>query len=150
MISLISRSISVGLVILTCQKHCHLAAKVSHVCELHLGTCYFLEGELKKAEPLLLNAMKIKESAVGKDSPHMAKTLNNLANMYEAEGELEKAEKFYKRAMEICEKNYGRNNLKTLHACMKYANLLAKRNKLEESARISKRVDDIRRVLKDG
>jgi hypothetical protein len=59
------------------------------------------QGESAKAEPLLKRALAIREKALGPDHPHVAQSLENLANLYRASERNAEAEVLEQRAAKI-------------------------------------------------
>ena len=72
-----------------------------------LALTYFRLGRYADAEPLHLQALKIRERVFGPDHPLVAATLNDLAFLYVAQGRTTEAEPLHKRALEIREKAFG-------------------------------------------
>jgi tetratricopeptide (TPR) repeat protein len=62
-----------------------------------------------EAEPLLRQAVKLREEKLGADDPAVAAVLNNLAQLLQATNRLKAAEPLMRRALEIDEKSYGRS-----------------------------------------
>ena len=64
-------------------------------------------GEYAKAEPLLQEALRIRQKVLGPEHPDTAKSLNNLAALYQDMGEYAKAEPLYQEALRIRQKVLG-------------------------------------------
>ena len=64
-------------------------------------------GEYAKAEPLLQEALRIRQKVLGPEHPDTATSLNNLAALYQAMGEYAKAEPLYQEALRIRQKVLG-------------------------------------------
>ena len=68
---------------------------------------YQKQGLYKKAEPLLVRALAIKEKVLGAEHPSTANSLNNLALLYKKQGLYKKVEPLFLRALSIIEKVLG-------------------------------------------
>jgi CHAT domain-containing protein len=64
-------------------------------------------GEYAKAEPLLQEALRIRQKVLGPEHPDTAGSLNNLASLYKHTGEYAKAEPLYQEALRIWQKVLG-------------------------------------------
>ena len=64
-------------------------------------------GRYAEAEPLFRRSLAIREKQLGADHPHVATSLNNLADLYQAMGRYAEAEPLYRRSLEIREKQLG-------------------------------------------
>ena len=67
-------------------------------------------GDYTKAEPLLKEALEIRQKLLGREHPDTATSLNNLAVLYEAMGDYAKAEPLYEEALEIYQTLLGREH----------------------------------------
>ncbi len=72
-----------------------------------VGTLAHEVGRYAEARPFLEEALAIREDALGREHPHVAQSLNNLAEFYRAQGQYGKAEPLYQRALAIWEKAPG-------------------------------------------
>jgi len=72
----------------------------------YLGELYQAMSEYAKAEPLLQEALRIRQKALGSEHPDTATSLSNLA-LYQDMGEYAKAEPLYQEALKICRKVLG-------------------------------------------
>jgi len=61
-------------------------------------------GDYAGAEPLLRQALAIREKALGPDHPDVANSLNNLAGLLETTGDYAGAEPLLRRALAVNEK----------------------------------------------
>lgn len=68
------------------------------------GTVSYGAGDYRDGEQPLIEALQIREKALGPDHPSVAATLNNLANLYYAQSKYEAAEPLYQRSLKIREK----------------------------------------------
>jgi tetratricopeptide (TPR) repeat protein len=62
---------------------------------------HYQAGHYAEAERLGKQALDLCEARFGRDRPHCAWTLNNLANVYKKQSKYAQAEEFYKRALAI-------------------------------------------------
>ena len=67
----------------------------------NLAELYRAQGRYADAEPLYLEALEIKRTALGAAHPDTATSLNNLAQLYRAQGRYADAEPLYHEALEI-------------------------------------------------
>jgi len=82
------------------------------------------QGQLKEAERLYRQALRVKERTLGPAHPETALTFSNLAVNYERQGRHEDAERLFKRALELLEEHLQPGH-PAIHACRRnYANLL--------------------------
>ena len=75
---------------------------------------YKSQGRYGKAEPLLQQALTIRQHRLGGDHPDTATSLNNLGVLYNSQGCDGEAELFLQQALEICEKRLGPDHLQTV------------------------------------
>ena len=54
--------------------------------------------------------MAIRETALGRDHPALATSLNNLAGLYYRQGRYAEAEPLYQRSLAILQKAHGRDH----------------------------------------
>ena len=88
-------------------------------------------GQYDEAQPLLVQALAIRQKALGPEHPDVAQSLNNLARLHRAQGQYAKAEPLYHQSLAIMKKALGPehtdvadglNNLSALyHAQGEYA-----------------------------
>jgi tetratricopeptide (TPR) repeat protein len=72
-----------------------------------------LRGLYRQAEPLLQQALTIREQRLGTEHPETATNLDHLASLYYLEGKYEKAEPFYQRTLAIREQQLGTEHPET-------------------------------------
>nr|WP_269770289.1 CHAT domain-containing tetratricopeptide repeat protein [Cystobacter fuscus] len=75
-----------------------------------MGDLYRRQGDLARAEPLLLRALALREAALGNSHPDVASSLNNLAILYKTQGLYDRAEPLYLRALAIYEAALGNSH----------------------------------------
>ena len=69
----------------------------------NLGLLYLKQDDLTKAEPLLLEALAIREKAYAAQHPEIVLALDNLAELYQAKGNSEQSLVYATRAQEMRE-----------------------------------------------
>ena len=79
----------------------------------NLAGLYQSQGRYEEAEPLYLQALKIRRKLLGEEHPSIATTLNNLAGLYQSQGRYEEAEPLYLQALEISRKLLGEEHPNT-------------------------------------
>jgi tetratricopeptide (TPR) repeat protein len=73
-----------------------------------LGINLTFAGEYGEAEPILKQALAIREKTFGLDAPQVATTLNNLAILLKEKGDYSGAERLFQRALAIDIKAHGK------------------------------------------
>jgi tetratricopeptide (TPR) repeat protein len=69
------------------------------------GYYLYEQGQYQEAEPLLTQALAIREQTLGSEHPDVATSLNHLAELYREQAKYEQAEPLYLRALTIRENN---------------------------------------------
>ncbi|MBK6877849.1 MAG: tetratricopeptide repeat protein [Ignavibacteria bacterium] len=67
----------------------------------NLAGFYEAIGNYEKAEPMFLEALRIRREVLGENHPSYATSLDNLAGLYQEIGSCVKAEPMYLEAMRI-------------------------------------------------
>jgi serine/threonine protein kinase/tetratricopeptide (TPR) repeat protein len=75
-----------------------------------IGVILRNNGKFDKAEPLLEQALAIRERIFKVDDPILAESLNSVAELYQAQGHHAQAEPLYTRALAIREKALGKDH----------------------------------------
>jgi tetratricopeptide (TPR) repeat protein len=109
-----------------------------------MGNVYSSLGLYKKAQPLLENALKIREKLLGPNHSDTATSFNNLADIYFEQGKYAEAEPLYKRALAIREKILGPNHYYTGNSLLNLASLYREQGKYVEAEPLYKRALSIR------
>ncbi len=107
-----------------------------------LADLYCRKKMYKEMEPLLIEALQIREDTFGKEHHTVSTELKNLARVYMAQERFSVAEPLLKRAINIRTKAYGRNHRRTIDALQLYVTLLKKTNRFEKADEIQKRIND--------
>lgn len=58
----------------------------------------FQQGEFDQAEPLLRQALQLREETLGANNPELADSLRDFAKLLKKRGKVKEAEKHYQRA----------------------------------------------------
>ncbi|MGH9550509.1 MAG: tetratricopeptide repeat protein, partial [Terriglobales bacterium] len=103
-----------------------------------------------KMEPLLVDALKIRETACGPDHPSVSTELKNLGALYCAQERFALAEPLLKRSITIREKAYGRSHPRVADVEEHLAGLLRKTNRLAQAEALEQHVDEIRNQYSGG
>lgn len=97
-----------------------------------------------KMEPVLVDALKIREAACGSNHPSVSTELKNLARLYLVQERFALAEPLFKRALAIREKAYGRMHPRVADIEEQYALLLRKTNRAYIAETLDQHVNAIR------
>ncbi|HEY9679743.1 MAG TPA: tetratricopeptide repeat-containing protein [Drouetiella sp.] len=95
-------------------------------------------------EPVLVDALKIREAACGANHPSVSTELKNLARLYLAQERYALAEPLFKRALVIREKAYGKMHPRVADIEESYAQLLRKTNRACLADTLERHVNAIR------
>ena len=90
------------------------------------------QNNSSKACQLLQDALAIRETALGKDHPSVAATLNNLAVLFGKRGSYKRAEPLCRRALEIREKLLGSDHPDVAKQLNNLALLVQNQGKIHE------------------
>ncbi|KFZ18653.1 hypothetical protein V501_01091 [Pseudogymnoascus sp. VKM F-4519 (FW-2642)] len=105
-----------------------------------LGWYYMLKGESIRAEPILQEAVVIRERELRANHPDTLTSVSNLAVVLERRGRYEEAESMNRRALEGKERELGVNHLDTLTSVSNLALVLESQGKYEEAESMNRRV----------
>lgn len=97
-----------------------------------------------KMEPVLVDALKIREAACGSTHPSVSTELKNLARLYLVQERFALAEPLFKRALAIRERTYGRMHPRVADIEEQYAQLLRKTNRAYLAETLDQHVNAIR------
>ncbi|CAN5258675.1 hypothetical protein BH10CYA1_BH10CYA1_51380 [soil metagenome] len=97
-----------------------------------------------RMEPVLVDALKIREAACGSSHPSVSTELKNLARLYLVQERFALAEPLFKRALAIREKAYGRMHPRVADIEEQYAHLLRKTNRAYLAETLDQHVNAIR------
>lgn len=97
-----------------------------------------------KMEPVLVDALKIREQACGSEHASVSTELKNLATLYCVQERYALAEPLLKRAIAIREKAYGRQHPRVADIEAQYAHLLRRTNRVHQAEAIESHINEIR------
>jgi tetratricopeptide (TPR) repeat protein len=109
-----------------------------------LADLYCRAKMYNKMEPLLAEALKLREAACGPNHPAVATELKNLAALYCVQERYALAEPLLKRAITLRERAYGRMHARVADVEAQYAQLLRKTNRIAQAEALEHHVSDIR------
>lgn len=109
-----------------------------------LAAAYQGQGRYTVAEPLARRALRIFESTVGPDHPHVALTCDALAVLYRHQGRYAEAEALLLRALAIREKAWGREHLDVARTLNNLAVMYAYQGRYADAERLHLEVLAIR------
>jgi serine/threonine protein kinase/Tfp pilus assembly protein PilF len=101
---------------------------------LRLAELYRLNGRALDAEPLYLDLLKIKKTALGKDHPDIPFVMMRLAELYFGVARLDQAYKYYSQCLRIAEDIFGPDDPVLSAIIIGLASVMMQMQKLEESA----------------
>ena len=76
----------------------------------NLAGLYFAQGHYEEAEPLLVQALELRQRLLGENHPDVATSFNNLALFYYAQGRYEEVELLCLQALEVRQRHLGENH----------------------------------------
>ena len=112
------------------------------------GYALYEDGKYPQSQQMYERALTLREAALGKDHPHVATTLNNLAGLYRAMGQYEQALPLYERDLRISEAALGKDHP---HVATTYWNIglfYAKQGNLKQAERYISRTVEIEEKIK--
>ncbi|HEY1350429.1 MAG TPA: tetratricopeptide repeat protein [Ktedonobacteraceae bacterium] len=110
----------------------------------NLGDLYREQGKCESAEPLLLQALSIREQTPGPDHPQLAFPLTSLGILYKQLGKYELAEPLYRRTLHIREQAPGPDHPQLAYPLNSLGNLYREQGKFEQAERLYQRSFHIR------
>ncbi|CAA7408821.1 unnamed protein product [Spirodela intermedia] len=115
------------------------------------GRDLFLKGKVDEAEKYFLLASKEAKEGFGERDPHVASSLNNLAELYRVQKEFHKAEPLYLEALNILQEAFGPEDVRVGAALHNLGQFYLVRKNLDEAQRCYERALKIKgRVLGYG
>ena len=103
-------------------------------------------GKYDRAVVVAQKALEVAEQNVGKDHPHVATSLNNLAGLYDTQGDYAKAEPLYKRSLAIWEKALGPDHPDVATSLENLAALYRATKRTAEAAALEQRAARVRAI----
>lgn len=95
-------------------------------CLTRIADLYCRNKRYREMEPLLLEALKIRERRLGMEHSLVSSSLKNLARLYYFQNRFELSEPLFKRALTIRQKLYGKDHPRYADVEEQYAKLLRK------------------------
>jgi tetratricopeptide (TPR) repeat protein len=100
-----------------------------------------------KMEPILIEALRIREATCGMQHPSVATELKNLARLYLVQERYAIAEPLFKRALMIRERAFGRDHARVADIEEQYAHLLRKTSRDQQADTLERHVQKVRSCL---
>ncbi|MEL6556322.1 MAG: tetratricopeptide repeat protein [Cyanobacteria bacterium J06621_11] len=104
------------------------------------------QGRYDEAEPLLQQAVEIRQTELGKHHPSTASSLNNLALLYVSQGRYDEAEPLLQQAVEIRQTELGNRHLDTASSLFNLALLYKAQGRYVEAEPLYKQALEIRQT----
>ena len=101
-------------------------------------------GLYRRAEPLLHQALAIREQKLGPIHPDVAQSLHHLAVIFYEHGKYKQAEPLFQRALVMCEKTFGPDHLQAAAILNDLAWLYAEQSRLAQAEPLIQRALTIR------
>jgi tetratricopeptide (TPR) repeat protein len=105
----------------------------------NLGWFYILTGKFIMAEPILQEAIVVREKELRVNHPDTLTSVSNLASVLERQGRYQEAESMNRRALEGYEKELGVNHPYTLTSVDNLASVLERQGRYEEAKSMNRR-----------
>jgi len=112
-------------------------------CMNNLGDFYCGRGRYSEAEPLIRQALAIREKSLGPEHRKVATSLNNLAVLYTIQGQYTAAEPLFLRALAIGKKTAVADPVEMAKILRNYGILLRKTKRKSEAAKMMAQADDL-------
>lgn len=113
-------------------------------CLTRLADLYCRTKLYEAMEPLLVEALKVREKQLGTDHYLVANSLKNLARLYYFQNKFSHAKPLFEASIAIRKCVYGPRHPKVAEALTQFAKLLRKMKKIEEAKSIDAEVHSIR------
>jgi tetratricopeptide (TPR) repeat protein len=110
-----------------------------------LADLYCRMKQYSKMEPLLVEALRIREGSCGPEHVSVSTELKNLARLYVVQERYALAEPLFKRALAIREQAWGRNHPRIADIEEHYAVLLRKTNRISLAEQIEEHAATVRK-----
>lgn len=109
-----------------------------------LGELYTEQGKLNEAEPLLREALAMRQRLFPPDHFEVASSHEGLARLLTARGDFVQAEALFQKALPVVEREMGPNHALVAIVMEHYADLLQKMGRAEEAEALVERATAIR------
>lgn len=113
-------------------------------CLTKLADLYCRTKLYEAMEPILIEALKIREAQLGTDHFLVANSLKNLARLYYFQNKFTVSKPLFEAAVAIRRAVFGPRHPKVAEALTQYAKLLRKMKRIEEAQAIDQEVHSIR------
>lgn len=117
-------------------------------CLTRMADQYCRNKRYREMEPLLQEALKIRERALGLEHPLVSSSLKNLAQLYYFQTRYELSEPLFKRALTIRQKTYGKEHERYADIEEQYAKLLRKTGRVLLAQELDNHVQQVRRKVR--
>ena len=114
-----------------------------------LGWNLRLQERYEEAEPLLLQALEIRQDLLGDDDINTGISLSNVGSLRQAQGDFRTAHQFYERALAVLEKATGKDDPQVAICLDNMSGMLVRQGRLEEAEKVAKRALAIRKSKLD-
>jgi eukaryotic-like serine/threonine-protein kinase len=109
-----------------------------------IGTVYLGLGELDQAQPLIEQALSIRQEALGPDSLDVARSLFSLNRIYGERGDLDRAEQLARQSLALTQKLTGTDSLETARTLCQLGVIEHRRGQLAPAEQLFQKCLDIR------
>ncbi len=109
-----------------------MQAKVFHT----LGEVFEKLGRYEQAEPLLMQALRLRRQVFGPVHHEVATSLNRLAVLRSEQGKLMQSERLFRQVLMIRQELYGREHIEVAASLNNLALLLHEKGDLEDAAKL--------------
>lgn len=113
-------------------------------CLTKLADLYCRRKKYREMEPILKEALRIREKCLGMEHPLVSTSLKNLARLYYFQTRYELSEPLFKRALTIRQKVYGKNHSRYADVEEQYAKLLRKTGRAMQAQEMENNVRQVR------
>lgn len=117
-------------------------------CLTRLADLYCRNKRYREMEPILQEALRIRERALGMEHSLVSSSLKNLARLYYFQGRFELSEPLFKRALTIRQKLYGKQHPRYADVEEQYAKLLRKTGRTMLAQELDNHVTLVRRSIR--
>ena len=121
------------------QEHPSVADMLTRLADLYCRLRLY-----NKMEPILIEALRIREACCGADHVSVSTELKNLARLYLAQERFAIAEPLFRRAIMIRERVFGRDHTRVADIEEQYALLLRKTNRIQQAETLERHVEKVR------
>ncbi|PVH68527.1 hypothetical protein DL98DRAFT_542347 [Cadophora sp. DSE1049] len=113
----------------------------------NVAESFYILGKYEEAENMHRQALRLRETALGKEDPSTLMSMNNLANTLSDKGVYEEAEQMHRQTLELREKVLGKEHPDTLSSMNNVAIVLRREGKYEIAEQIHRQTLALRETL---